>query len=410
MIDIEEECSDPIHPEESANISSNMTMVSVEFSLNEETLLFAEEVHEAVRRVEALVRKKSNTFVALEWVGVQKGKMEVVVKNKVVAEALVKQLLNTLWHPSLTVVATLNIVPSLSNSIVAEQAKYLEEEAKSCVNLANPPIEDSTSRELPIVKEDLNEGILKKKKVTGKTSDDRLKQHMMNYMIGKIELLDEKIRLSKGEQLLVQEEIEVLDQDILKLEEELEECRQSCSSTLGVVFPATDIRRKSSHAKNSGVQSAAKQPALNHKDQSMVHSDDQGGMLEHDQGKQRDAGLQVEDLNHEDNIVETAREGQQEGLDVNINDEQCTDPKNGPSTFFGARYGDNPVIVEKFKNKNKMDAEEVVEGNFVIRDENIVHDIAVEDELKPDASPTNVVEEAAFVPKAVEYIVDCDSD
>ena len=98
MIDIEEECSDPNHPEESANISSNMTMVSVEFSLNEETLLFAEEVHEAVRRVEALVRKKSNTFVALEWVGVQKGKMEVVVRNKEVAEALVKQLLNTLWH------------------------------------------------------------------------------------------------------------------------------------------------------------------------------------------------------------------------------------------------------------------------------------------------------------------------
>ena len=294
MIDIEEECSDPNHPEESANISSNMTMVSVEFSLNEETLLFAEEVHEAVRRVEALVRKKSNTFVALEWVGVQKGKMEVVVRNKEVAEALVKQLLNTLWHPSLTVVATLNIVPSLSNSSVDEQAKYLEEEAKSCVNLAIPPIEDSTSRELPIVKEDLNEGILKKKKVTGKTSDDRLKQHMMNYMIGKIELLDDKIRLSKGEQLLVQEEIEVLDQDILKLEDELEECRQSCSSTLGVMFPAMDIRLKSNLVKNSGVQAADKQPALNHKDQSMVDSDDQGGMLEHDQviGKQRDAGLQ----------------------------------------------------------------------------------------------------------------------
>merc|ERR1719167_2008479 len=43
--------------------------------------------------------------------------MEVVARNKVVAEDLVKQLSNTLWHPSLTVVATLNIVPSLSNSI-----------------------------------------------------------------------------------------------------------------------------------------------------------------------------------------------------------------------------------------------------------------------------------------------------
>ena len=158
--------------------------------------------------------------------------MKVVVRNMVVAEALVKQPSNTLAS-----VATLGIVPSLSNSIVAEQAKYLEEEAKSCVNLAIPPIEDSTSRELTIVKEDLNEGIFKKKKVTGKTSDDRLKQHMMNYMIGKMELLDDKIRLSKCEQVLVQEEIEVLDQDILKLEDELEECRQSCSSTLGVVFP-----------------------------------------------------------------------------------------------------------------------------------------------------------------------------
>ena len=237
MIDIEEECSDSNHPEESANISSNITMVSVEFSLNEETLVVLEEVQQAVRRVEALVRKKSNTFVALDWVGVQKGKMEVVVRNKVVAKALVKQLSNTPWHPSLTVVATLNIVPSLSNSTVAEQAKYLEEEVKSCVNLATPSIEDSTSRESTIVKEDLNEGILKKKKVIGKTSDDRLKQHMMNYMIGKIELLDDKIRLSKGEQQLVQQEIEVLDQDILELEEELEECRQSCSSTLGVVFP-----------------------------------------------------------------------------------------------------------------------------------------------------------------------------
>ena len=37
MIDIEEECSDSDHPEESVNISSNINMVGVEFSLNEET-------------------------------------------------------------------------------------------------------------------------------------------------------------------------------------------------------------------------------------------------------------------------------------------------------------------------------------------------------------------------------------
>merc|ERR1719320_2405984 len=386
MIDIEEECSDPHHPEESANFSSNITMVSVEFSSKEETLLFAEEVHEAVRRVEALVRKKSNTFVALEWVGVQKGKMEVVVRNKEVAEALVKQLSNTLWHPSLSVVATRGIVPSLSNSIVAEQAepKSLEEEAKPCVNLAISKIEDSTStmKTASIVKEDLNEGILKKKKVTGKTSDDRLKQHMLNYMIGKIELLDDKIRLSKGEQLLVQEEIEVLDQDILKLEDELEECRQSCTSTLGVVFPAMDIRLKSDLVKRSGVQFVDKLPALNHKNQTIVHSDNQGGMLEDDQvvGEQRNAGIHVEELNPDDTMVETAREGQPETLEVHINDELGMTHPNEPKTH---RAGNNPVIGEGVENESEMTGEEVLGLNFVIKDE-ILNDIVLGDALRPD--------------------------
>ena len=36
---IEEECSDSNHPGEGANISSNITMVSVEFPLKEETLV-----------------------------------------------------------------------------------------------------------------------------------------------------------------------------------------------------------------------------------------------------------------------------------------------------------------------------------------------------------------------------------
>ena len=411
-VDIEKECRDSNHPEESANISSNITMVSVEFSLNEETLLFAEEVHEVVRRVEALVRKKSNTFVALEWVGVQKGKMKVVVRNMVVAEALVKQPSNTLAS-----VATLGIVPSLSNSIVAEQAetKYSEEEAKPCVNLAISKIEDSTSRQLTmktasIVKEDLNEGILKKKKVTGKTSDDRIKQHMLNYMIGKIELLDDKIRLTKGEQLLLQEEIEVLDQDILKLEDELEECRQSCTSTLGVVFPAMDIRLKSDLVKRSGIQSADKLPTLNHKNQTIVHSDNnQGGMLEHNQfvGEQRNAGIHVEQLNPDDTMVETAREGQPETLGVHINDELGMTHQNEPKTH---RAGNNPVIGEGVEDESEMTGEEVLGLNFVIKDE-ILNDIVVGDELKPDVvSPTNIVEEPALVSKAVEYIVDCDSD
>merc|ERR1719447_2497124 len=354
MIDIEEECSDSDHPEQSVNISSNITMVAVEFSLNEDTSVVPEEVQQVVRRVEALVREKSNTFVALELVGVQKGKMEVVVRNKEVAEALVKQLSNTLWHPSLSVVATLGIVPSLSNSVVAEQAepKSLEEEAKPCVNLAISKIEDSTSRQptmktASIVKEDLNEGILKKKKVTGKTSDDRIKQHMLNYMIGKIELLDDKIRLTKGEQLLVQEEIEVLDQDILKLEDELEECRQSCTSTLGVVFPAMDIRLKSDLVKRSGVQSADKLPALNHNNQTIVHSDHQGGMLKHDQvvGEQRNADIHVEEPNPDDTMAKTAREGQPETLEVHINDELGMTHQNEPK---------GTVIGEGVEDESKM--------------------------------------------------------
>ena len=88
---MQKECNDSNHPGESANISSNITMVSVEFSLKEETLVVLDEVHEMVRTDEALIREKSNTFVALEWVGVQKGQMEVVV-NKEVADVLVNHL------------------------------------------------------------------------------------------------------------------------------------------------------------------------------------------------------------------------------------------------------------------------------------------------------------------------------
>ena len=107
-------------------------------------------------------------------------------------------------------------------------------------------------------------------------------------------------------------------------------------------------------------------------------------------------------MNPEDNAVETAREGQQEILEVNIND--------GPKTIFGAGAGDNPLLGEGVVDKNEMIDEEVVEVKNVIRDENL-NDIAVKDELKPEVvSPTNIVEEAALVPKTIEYIVDWDSD
>ena len=52
---IEEECSDSNHPGGIANISSNTTMISVEFSLKEEMLVVLDEVHEMMRTVEMLI-------------------------------------------------------------------------------------------------------------------------------------------------------------------------------------------------------------------------------------------------------------------------------------------------------------------------------------------------------------------
>ena len=52
---IEEECSDSNHPGEGANISSNITMVSVKFSVKEEMLVVPDEVHEMVRTEETLI-------------------------------------------------------------------------------------------------------------------------------------------------------------------------------------------------------------------------------------------------------------------------------------------------------------------------------------------------------------------
>ena len=64
---IEEECSDSNHPGESANISNNITMVLVEFSLKEETLVVLDEVHET--RDGENSGDAHHTFVVLKWVG-----------------------------------------------------------------------------------------------------------------------------------------------------------------------------------------------------------------------------------------------------------------------------------------------------------------------------------------------------
>ena len=81
--------------------------------------------------------------------------------------------------------------------------------------------------------------------------------------------------------------------------------------------------------------------------------------------------------------------------------------QNEPKTL---RAGNNPVIGERVEDESEMTGEEVLGLNFVIRDE-ILKDIAVGDALKPDVvSPTSFVDGPALVSKAVEYIVDCDSD
>ena len=115
----------------------------------------------------------------------------------------------------------------------------------------------------------------------------------------------------------------------------------------------------------------------------MVHSEDQGEILEHDQvaGEQRDAGIQVEEVNPEDNIVKTAWESQQERLEVHIYYELGMNPQKELKTLF--RILDNPIFGEGVKDQNEMNNKEVVEVKYVIRDENL-NGIAVKDELKRD--------------------------
>ena len=262
VVDNGDSCNDGDHHEDSRgnkNTVCNINMVLVQFTLNEQAMEAPEEVFDVVQKVEMLVKEKSSTFFATEWLNNMEGKMEMVMREKEEAEALVKQLNNTLWHPLLSLVVTLNVVPSLNKSSVG-QKQSLKDSPKEQVgpdsHFSSPssvPVSSSLKSNLQeqygkttkerSVREDLG-GIMKKKKVTGRTSEEKVRQHMMNYIIEKIQRMDEKIRLTKEEQHLVKEEIEVLDRDVARLEEELEECRQNCPSRVGVVFPSMDIRYK----------------------------------------------------------------------------------------------------------------------------------------------------------------------
>merc|ERR1719219_1826309 len=85
---------------------------------------------------------------------------------------------------------------------------------------------------------------MRKKKVSGRTSREKVEQHMMNYIIDKIRHIDEKIRQAKVEHNLIGTEVEDLDRDLSNLEEEFDKLSQNCSSRAGVVFPSMDIRLK----------------------------------------------------------------------------------------------------------------------------------------------------------------------
>merc|ERR1719447_2310262 len=100
------------------------------------------------------------------------------MREKEEAEALVKQLNNTLWHPLLSLVVTLNVVPSLNNSSVGQKQSLKDSPKKQVgpdLHFSSPssvPVSSSLKSNLQeqsgktkerSVREDLG-GIMKKKK------------------------------------------------------------------------------------------------------------------------------------------------------------------------------------------------------------------------------------------------------
>ena len=373
--------------------SCSINMVLVQFTLSEQAMVVPEEVFDALKEVEKLVREKSATFFASEWLSDEEGKMEVVMRERDEAESLVEQLNNTLWHPLLSLVVTLNVVPSLNKGNVGEKCGLKEEKADPVLSSPSPPstsTESTPCGEKP--KESLREvlgGMLTKKKVSGRTSEEKVRQHMMNYMIEKIQRIDEKIREVKEEQHLVQEEMEVLDSDIVRLEDQLEECRQNCPSRAGVVFPAMDIRYKV--VKPGDAQSdLTSEEKLN---------------CEEEEDEETDSNPVIEEE------VERVSESQvvpksdlEETLPVESSSLLEGDLLDGQSTnaISGLR-GTLEVLMEEKTNAEK--GSESCEEKLVAEEE-------MEKESEKVAGRRLDVERrsAALVCKAVEMIIDCDSD
>ena len=384
--------------------SRSINMVLVQFTLSEQAMAAPEEVFDAVQEVESLVREKSATFFASEWLSDEEGKMEVVMRERDEAESLVEQLNNTLWHPLLSLVVTLNVVPSLNKSNVGEKCELKEEKTDSLLSSPSPASSSTENTHLePCGKpkespQQVLGGMMTKKKVSGRTSEEKVRQHMMNYMIEKIERLDEKIRLTKEEQHLVQEEMDVLDSDLGRLEDELEECRQNCPSRAGVVFPAMDIRYKV--VKTGDAQADLTSDEKLNLDQEVQETD---SYLAIEEGVKRDdvGKFDLEELL----MVESpcVLEDLEEPLTVE-GDLFDVESKNAIS---GLRGTQEDVMEDKsinVKGSKSCDEKLVVEEEIPKRQES--------DENEKEADRRLNVEQrsAALVCKAAEVIIDCDSD
>ena len=392
-----------------------------------------------------LLREKSATFVASEWLSDEEGKMEVVMKERDEAEALVEQLNNTVWHPPLiSLVATLNVVPSLSkSSVVGKSGLKDSKEGKVEAGLHFPsscPVysskasasEEQCGKTKETLKEDLG-GMMTKKKVSGRTSEEKVRQHMMNYVIEKIQRIDVRIRLTKEEQHFVQEEIEVLDKDIVKLEEEVEVCRQNCPSRSGVVFPSMDIRYKVVKSGNAQLDEK-----LNLDDQ---EDKEAGDDLAIEQEVDREADSRAVEESHLKEILDgKTKAGSQSELEDDTLDVPSSNPISGLRETLEVVMKDNTMMEHNtmMEDNTMMDHITMVELNTTMEDNSMnekgtesweekhVKEVETGNHPEADQNEQEAEQESGgeagggrldvqqrstiLVSKGAEVIIDCDSD
>ena len=114
----------------------------------------------------------------------------------------------------------------------------------------------------------------------------------------------------------------------------------------------------------------------------------------------------MEETSPGNNVDETAYEVLHEKPGVHVQDKLGINPRNGLKALLRAEDRYNLVI----KRGDDKTGKEVVQVKSVTRDENL-SETAAKDEMNLDVvSQTNIDDQAALVLKAVEYIVDYDSD